>query len=73
MTVLIDAKYFGAMMRSARRHQGLGANDTAKILGISLKQLHRYEHGTEPIPESILDSVFYHGFCLMRCRRGRRT
>jgi len=71
MVVLIDAKYFGNMLRNARRKQNIGANDAAKILKISLKELHRYERGLEPIPESILLSMFHHGYCLLSCRRSR--
>lgn len=70
MTVLVDAKYFGNMLRSARKHNNMNINDAANMFNkTSIKQFRRYERGPEPIPENILQSLFYHGFCLLRCKR----
>ncbi len=69
MVTLVDSKYFGRAMRNARRHNCLGADDVAKMFSISVRQLHKYEQGKEVIPDNILQSIFYHGFCLLRCRR----
>ena len=71
MVVLIDAKYFGSMLRNARRHHGIKSNDVAKMLKTTVKDLHKYEQGCAPIPESILLSLFYNGFCLLHCKRIR--
>ncbi len=73
MVLLIDAKYFGTMLQAARRNQGIKANDMAQMLKISVRQLHHYERGTEPIPENILMSLFYNGLCLLRCKRQSRS
>ncbi len=69
MVTLVDSKYFGRTLRSARRHNCLSADEVAKMFGISARQLHKYEQGKEVIPDNILQSIFYHGFCLLRCRR----
>ena len=71
MVVLVDAKYYGNMLRFARKHQGIKTNDAAKMLKISVKQLRRYERGLELIPESMLMALFHRGFCLLRCQRPR--
>lgn len=68
MVVLADAKYYGNLLRFARKRQGIKTNDAANMLKISVKQLRRYERGLELIPESILMSLFYRGFCLLRCK-----
>ena len=70
MVVLVDAKYFGAILRRARRENNMNTKDAAKIFGIRRRELVQCEHGTKPIPESILMSLFYHGFCLKRCKKG---
>ena len=72
MVVLVDAKYFGRFLRDARRKQNIRANDAARILKISLKELHCYEGGKEPIPEHVLQSLFHHGYCLLNCRRPKK-
>ena len=72
MVVLVDAKYFGNLLRNARRKQNLNTSDAAKMFGISRRELIRYEHGTLPISEGVLMSMFYHGFCLLRCKHSQR-
>ncbi len=69
MVTLVDSKYFGRALRNARRHNCLSADVVAKMFGISARELHKYEQGKEVIPDNILQSIFYHGFCLLRCRR----
>ena len=70
MVVLVDAKYFGNLLRKARRENGINTRDTAKMFGIERRKLVHYERGTEVIPESMLSSLFYYGFCLKRCKKG---
>ena len=69
MVVLIDAKYYGAMLRRARRQQKIRSQDAAKILRVSVRQMHSYERGQEQIPEHIVMRLFYRGFCLLKCQK----
>ena len=72
MVMLVDAKYYGALMRYSRRTQAIRAADFAKMFGISVRQLHRYENGKDVIPANIILSLFSNGFCLLRCKRIRQ-
>lgn len=67
--VLIDAKYFGAMLRKARRENGINTRDAAKMFCVPRREFVRYERGTSVIPEGVLSSLFYHGFCLKKCKK----
>ncbi len=69
MVILIDANYFGALLRKARRDNGIKTRDAAKMFGISQRELFHCEHGTKVIPENILSSLFYYGFCLKKCKK----
>ena len=69
MVVLVDAKYFGSLLRRARRENSINTQDAAKMFGIPRRQLIHFEHGTEVIPENMLSSLFYYGFCLKRCKK----
>ena len=68
MVTLVDTKYFGNLLRFARRHSRLNSDEVARMFSISVRQLHRYEQGKEVIPCNILQSLFQHGFCLLQCR-----
>ena len=68
MVVLVDAKYFGKMLHTARRCQNVKANDLAKKFRVSVRQWRRYEHGREPIPENIVISLFQQGICMIQCK-----
>ena len=72
MVVLVGAKYFGSLLHCARKHNGINTNDIARMFGTSARQMRKYERGIEIIPENILLSVFYHGLCLMRCKKGTK-
>lgn len=72
MVVLVDSKYMGSLLHFARQHNNIKANDMARMFGTSVHQIHKYEGGSEIIPENILMSVFYHGLCLMRCKKGTK-
>ena len=69
MVTLVDSTYFGRALRSARRHNCLSSDDVARMFSIPVRQWHKYEQGKEIIPSNVLQSIFYHGFCLLRCRR----
>ncbi|MBQ6735873.1 MAG: helix-turn-helix domain-containing protein [Alphaproteobacteria bacterium] len=69
MVTLVDTKYYGQLMRNSRRNQSVRAKDVAKMFGVSVRQLHRYEQGKEIVPENIVQSLFSNGFCLLRCKR----
>jgi len=69
MVVLVDSKYVGSLLRLARKHNGIKTNDMARMFGTSAQQIRKYERGVEIVPENILMSVFYHGLCLMRCKK----
>lgn len=68
MVVLVDAKYFGKILRCTRKNQNMKTKDLAKMFHISVRQWHRYECGKEPIPENILITLFTRGFCMLRCK-----
>lgn len=69
MVVLVDAKYFGLLLRQARQQNGINTHDAAQMLGVPRRRLVHYEHGTEVISESVLATLFYNGVCLMRCKK----
>ena len=69
MVTLVDTKYYGRLMRHSRRNQAICVADIAKMFGVSVRQLHRYEQGKEIIPENIVQSLFSNGFCLLRYKR----
>jgi len=69
MVVLVDTKYFGSLLRKARRDNGINKRDAAKMFGISQRKLFHCEQGKAVIPESILSSLFYYGICLKRCKK----
>lgn len=69
MVVLVDAKYFGSLLRQARQQNGINTRDAAQMFGIPRRNLIHYEHGTTVISESVLASLLYNGFCLMRCKK----
>lgn len=69
MVVLVDAKYYGAMLRRARQQQNIKRRDAAKIFRVSLREFGRYERGQVPIPEDVLMRLFYRGFCMFKCQK----
>ena len=69
MVVLVDTKYYGAMLRRARQQQNIKRRDAAKIFKISLRELSKYERGQLPIPDEIMMRLLYRGFCLFKCQK----
>ena len=68
MLVMVDARYFGTMLRAARKRQHIKTNDLARMFHISVHQWRKYERGVEPIPENILMSLFHRGMCMLQCK-----
>ncbi|MBP5485521.1 MAG: hypothetical protein J6Y07_02330 [Alphaproteobacteria bacterium] len=69
MVVLVDTRYYGEILHRARKNQKIKARDAAKVFRVSERQLRRYEHGLDPVPEHILLCLFNRGFCMLRCQR----
>ena len=69
MVVLVDTKYYGDILRNARRNQSIKTRDAAKIFRVSIRQLRRYERGLDPVPEHILMCLFHRGFCMLKCQK----
>lgn len=66
--ILIDARHYGEQLRHARRLLHLSANETAKILKISVGDLHKYELGKLPIPIEMVLVLMHRGLMLSMCR-----
>lgn len=68
MTLLVDAKYFGHTMRSARRALHLKKDHVAKILNITCSQYSDYERGKQLMPDVILQKILTHSFISIHTR-----
>ena len=66
--ILIDARHYGEQLRRARRMLHVSANETAKILKVSAKELHQYELGKQPMPEDLIWKLMHRGLMLSMCR-----
>ena len=66
--ILIDARHYGEQLRHARHLLHLSANDVAKILKISVKDLHQYEMGRQPMPIELIFVMMHRGLMLSMCR-----
>ena len=66
--ILIDARHYGEQLRHARHLLHLSANDVAKILNVSVKNLHQYELGKQPMPEELIWKIMHRGLMLSMCR-----
>ena len=66
--ILIDARHYGEQLRHARRLLHLSANETAKILKVSVKDLHQYEMGKQAMPEDLIWKLMHRGLMLSMCR-----
>ncbi len=66
--ILIDARYYSEQLRHARRMLHLSALDTAKLLKISVNELHKYELGKRPIPSDLIFVLMHRGLALSMCR-----
>ncbi len=66
--ILIDARHYGEQLRHARHLLHLSAHETAKILKVSVNELHKYELGRQPIPEDLINKLLHRGLMLSMCR-----
>ncbi len=66
--ILIDARHYGEQLRRARRMLRLSALDVAKMLKISVDELHKYELGKQPIPPDLICVLLHRGLALSACR-----
>ncbi|MDE6477990.1 MAG: CRISPR-associated endonuclease Cas1 [Alphaproteobacteria bacterium] len=69
--LLIDANYYGNIMRCARQHLRISVADAAALLKMSKKDYQKCERGDELFSEGTLRR-FYHGaFALLIIKRSR--
>lgn len=55
---LVDSKYYGHIMRAARRSMNLSRHELSKRNGISVHDIRQYEIGVEIIPDTMLTNLF---------------
>ena len=70
--VLIDARYFGQILKNTRRQLKLGPTEFAKILRIKTRELHKYEKGTAPIPDHVMYRLLTNGVLTLCARRNMK-
>lgn len=66
--ILIDARHYGEQLRKARRMLHLSTLDVAKMLKISVDELHKYELGRQPMPAELIFVLMHRGLMLSICR-----
>lgn len=66
--VLIGARHVGEQLRRARRGLHINTNYAAKILKISVRDLHKYESGKQPVPPDLMCALFHRGLALTAVR-----
>ncbi len=66
--ILIDARYFGRMLKNGRRANHMTRTDCAKMLKIPKDDLRCYERGTKIISESVLSRLVLYGLTLLKAR-----
>lgn len=67
-TVLIECTHLGREFRCARKSAGIPLRDAARMLGVDRKTLLKYERGTSPISDSIVQRLAHFGYVLLRAR-----
>ena len=68
MTILVDARHVGKIMRHTRRSLRLTRDHVATILNISRSEYADYEHGKQLIPDTVLHKLFMHSFISIHTR-----
>ncbi len=71
--LLIDANYYGNIMRHARQHLRISVADAAALLKISKKDYKKCERGDALFNEGTLRRFFHGAFALLIIKRGRVT
>ncbi len=67
--ILVDAKYYGHIMKTARRQLRLRTTEVAKMLKISVNDLRRYESGKAVFPESVMMRIMQAGMSLIAFKK----
>lgn len=66
--ILIDARYFGRMLKNGRRANYMTRTECAKLLKIPVTDLRCYERGSKIISDSVLSRLVLYGLTLMKTR-----
>ncbi len=69
--LLIDANYYGSVMRHARQHLKISVTDAAKLLKMSRRDYQRCERGQALFDIGILRRFFHGAFALLLIKRSR--
>ncbi len=69
--LLIDANYYGNIMRHARQHLKISVDDAAKLLKMSRRDYQRCERGQALFDIGILRRFFHGAFAMLVIRRSR--
>ncbi|MDE6570805.1 MAG: hypothetical protein K2L95_01115 [Alphaproteobacteria bacterium] len=69
--LLIDANYYGNIMRCARQHLRISVADAAALLKMSKKDYQRCERGDDLFAEGTLRRFFHGAFALLIIKRSR--
>ncbi len=67
--VLVDSKYFGQYLTSARKTLKLRRAVTAKILSVSHRELIKIENGKILMPPRIIEKLITNGLTLILSKR----
>ncbi len=70
--VLVDNSYYGQIIRRARKCAHIKRHEMSRIMGISRRDLTRYESGKRLIPESVLEKIAYHGMVMLAARHNTK-
>lgn len=70
--VLVDVKYFAKYIRGARRQMHINRDECARMLGVSLRELHKIENGSMLIPENVIQRIIINGMTLLLCKRFKK-
>ncbi|MDE6478129.1 MAG: hypothetical protein K2L94_02665 [Alphaproteobacteria bacterium] len=71
--LLIDANYYGNIMRCARQHLCISVADAAALLKMSKKDYQRCERGDDLFAEGTLRRFFHGAFALLIIKRSRNN
>ncbi len=66
--VLVDTRHYGEQLRRARKMLNINAANAAKLLKISVPELHKYELGRAPIPPDLICVLLHRGLAMTACR-----
>ena len=67
--ILVDAKYIGHFLKSARIGLHMGLTECSGMFGISVRELRKIEKGHVLIPEEIMNKIMINGLTMIMCKR----